>query len=161
MKKSAFRAFYSETVGPLCAYVRHASGDADLAEDLAHETYLRFLTSESKSRSFQHDKNYLYKIATNLVRDHWRAAHRRREAAQRSPKTRTATTPNMDLRIDLEAALEQLQPNERAMLWLAYVEGFAHREIAVVLDVQVDSVRVLLHRARQKIAHILRGPVPE
>jgi RNA polymerase sigma-70 factor (ECF subfamily) len=41
-------------------------------------------------------------------------------------------------------------------MWLAYVEGADHREIAAALGLRERSVRVLLHRARRKLATLLR-----
>ena len=42
------------------------------------------------------------------------------------------------------------------MLWLAYVEGFSHREIATVLGMKTASIKLLLFRARRRLAAILR-----
>ena len=58
---------------------------------------------------------------------------------------------------------QRIAPRERALLWLAYGEGRPHREIAGILDVAELSVRVLLFRARRKLAKILeeRGLGPE
>jgi len=52
---------------------------------------------------------------------------------------------------------EQLRPQQRQLMWLAYVEGAEHREIAAALGLRQGSVRVLLHRARRKLAALL-GP---
>jgi RNA polymerase sigma-70 factor (ECF subfamily) len=56
---------------------------------------------------------------------------------------------------DMTRAFRQLKPEHRSLLWLAYVEGFDHREIAAARGVQEKSVRVLLFRARQALAAIL------
>ena len=49
----------------------------------------------------------------------------------------------------------RLKTQEQTLLWLAYVEGFDHREIAQVLELKEKSVRVLLSRARKKLAGML------
>jgi RNA polymerase sigma-70 factor (ECF subfamily) len=49
----------------------------------------------------------------------------------------------------------RLKPQERDLLWLAYVEGFDHREIAAALHLAEKSVLVLLFRARPKLARLL------
>jgi RNA polymerase sigma-70 factor (ECF subfamily) len=41
-------------------------------------------------------------------------------------------------------------------MWLAYVEGADHREIAAALGLRERSVRVLLHRARRKLAALIQ-----
>ena len=52
-------------------------------------------------------------------------------------------------------ALDRLRVQERTMLWLAYVEQASHREIASALEVGEGSVKVLLSRARRKLAAAL------
>jgi DNA-directed RNA polymerase specialized sigma24 family protein len=50
-----------------------------------------------------------------------------------------------------------LTPRNRVLLWLAYVEGSAHREIAAALGLKASSVPVLLFRARRKLARLLKS----
>jgi RNA polymerase sigma-70 factor (ECF subfamily) len=59
----------------------------------------------------------------------------------------------------MQRALGELAPRERALVWLAYVEGASHAEIAAALGLSALSVRVLLFRARGKLARILRQEV--
>ena len=56
-----------------------------------------------------------------------------------------------------------LKPRERELLWLAYVEGSTHTEIADTVGVKTASVKMLLFRARQHLATVLRekGFAPE
>jgi RNA polymerase sigma-70 factor (ECF subfamily) len=53
------------------------------------------------------------------------------------------------------AVFARLKPQEQSLLWLAYVEGFDHREIAIALQLRERSVRVLLFRARRRLASLL------
>ena len=57
----------------------------------------------------------------------------------------------------------ELKPRERALLWLAHVEEADHDEIGEALGLKSKSVRVLLFRARKKLAEILKkhGMAPE
>ena len=61
------------------------------------------------------------------------------------------------MRTDLSRAMRRLRPRERALLWLAYAEGSSHREIARMLGVKAASVKVLMFRARRRLAGFLRG----
>ena len=63
-------------------------------------------------------------------------------------------------RTDLDRALSQLAPRQRDALWLAYVEGSSHEEIAAILGMKVGSIKLLLFRARRKAARLLRGKRP-
>jgi RNA polymerase sigma-70 factor (ECF subfamily) len=56
----------------------------------------------------------------------------------------------------LGPALARMRPRERQLLWLAYAEGYTHREIAEVTGLASASIRLLLFRARRKIANLLR-----
>jgi RNA polymerase sigma-70 factor (ECF subfamily) len=49
----------------------------------------------------------------------------------------------------------RLKPRERALLWLAYAQGSSHREIADVLGLKAGSIKLLLFRARRKLAAML------
>ncbi len=63
----------------------------------------------------------------------------------------------MQQRADLDRALQQLKPRERALLWLAYTEGSSHREIAASVGVKLASVKLLLFSARKKLATIIKA----
>jgi RNA polymerase sigma-70 factor (ECF subfamily) len=56
----------------------------------------------------------------------------------------------------LGPAMAQMRPRERQLLWLAHAEGYSHREIAEVTGLGSTSIRLLLFRARRKIARLLR-----
>ena len=69
MDEDAFRAFYDRTSGALWGYLSRISGDRQVADDLLQESYYRLLKSAVPFDSETHRRNYLYRIATNLVRD--------------------------------------------------------------------------------------------
>ena len=52
---------------------------------------------------------------------------------------------------------EQLTARERALLWLAYVEGESHEEIAVSLGLGRRSIKVLLFRAKRRLRDLLKS----
>jgi len=58
---------------------------------------------------------------------------------------------------DLHRALVKLSHRQRDALWLAYAEGSSHVEIAERLGVKTSSVKLILFRARRKLARLLRG----
>ena len=69
---------------------------------------------------------------------------------------------SLELPVDMQRVFETLKPRQQHLLWLAYVEGFNHDEIAEVIGVKANSVRVLLSRARSELAARLsdRGLAP-
>src|SRR5579859_1660426 len=74
MDEDAFRAFYDRTAGPLWGYLSRISGDRQLADDLLQEAYYRLLKARVAFENETHRRNYLYRIATNLVHDTKRGA---------------------------------------------------------------------------------------
>jgi RNA polymerase sigma-70 factor, ECF subfamily len=52
--------------------------------------------------------------------------------------------------------LLQMRPRERQLLWLAHAEGYSHREIAEITGLSAAGIRLLLFRARRKVARLLR-----
>jgi RNA polymerase sigma-70 factor (ECF subfamily) len=128
MDEDSFRVFYERTARPVWAYLSRMTGDARLADDLLQETYYRFLRSGSTHENEAHRRNYLFRIATNLVHDHRRkpradrvemtegidAADARQDGRAGNIAERTAR------RLDLARAMGRLKPRERDMLWLAY-----------------------------------------
>jgi RNA polymerase sigma-70 factor, ECF subfamily len=155
MDEETFRAFYDRTVRSLWAYLSRLTGDAHLADDLLQETYYRFLRIDRPFSSEAHRRHYLFRIATNLVRDGQRR-HRVQfvpvpdeQAAEGDAAERSA------LRADLQRAMERLTSRERELLWLAYALGSSHEEIAQTLGLKTGSIKLLLFRARRRLAQYL------
>jgi RNA polymerase sigma-70 factor (ECF subfamily) len=162
MTEEAFRSFYDQTARSVWAYLARTTGDARLADDLLQETYYRFLRSRATLESDDHRRNYLFRIATNLARDHWRrprAERRLLEAADAERLSVDAHSADRAVRrLDLAKAMGRMKPRERSLLWLAYAQGFSHEEIAEVLGLKKASLKALLFRARQKLIGLLGTP---
>jgi RNA polymerase sigma-70 factor (ECF subfamily) len=154
MSESAFLAFYARTAGPLAGYLRRLSGNHAVAEDLLQDTYVRFLVSTRVPEDDEHRKNYLFRIATNLARDHFRRTARQRPLAA-PDNLMSGDPPPADG--DVWARLALLSPRDRELLLLAYVEGLTHKEIADITGLMRASIRPLLFRARRRFAAVLRA----
>lgn len=163
MNDAAFDAFYRRVSGGLWSYIHRVVGDAFVADDLFQKTFYRLLRQgESVPSEPDHLRRYLYRIASNLIVDHWREAGRERKWLELGVAP-LASSSQPDLRHDMMTTFKELRPRERALLWLAHVEEASHAEIAGALEIGEKSVRVLLFRARKKLASILekRGLSPE
>jgi RNA polymerase sigma-70 factor, ECF subfamily len=148
-----FLALYSRTAAPLRAYVARSLGSVVNADDIVQETYLRVLRHPVPTRDDDELRAYVFRIASNLVVDHWRA--RRRETTHQIPDP-GASGPDQGVRLDVKKLFARLKPRERQLVWLAHVEGADHKEIAAALGLRAGSVRVLLSRARHRLARMLR-----
>jgi len=151
MEEHSFHALYAATAKPLWAYIARVSGRPDVANDLVQETYCRFLSSQLTNRELAEAKPYLFRIATNLLHDRWRNG----EDTKWSEPTEIGFERDVDTQIDVSDLMQQLKPRERQLLWLAYVEGMTHREIAKSTGLRLMSVRILLLRARRRAAELL------
>jgi RNA polymerase sigma-70 factor (ECF subfamily) len=162
MDEETFRAFYERTARPVWAYLRRMTGDPLLSDDLLQETYYRFLRTERVYASEAHRRNYLFRIATNLVRDGRRRpridhVHVPAEDEPGALRASGDVAESALSRTDLARAMARLRPRERDLLWLAYAHGSSHQEIAESLGLKTASIKLLLFRARHKLAMLLGG----
>lgn len=158
MDSDAFGGFYQRSAPGLRAYLARVSGNPALADDLMQESYVRFLCASHPEGGEVNYRRYLYRIATNLLRDHWRRP--RASSIDDVPEGFLAVgdaSSRIDSQALLDPAMAQMRPRDRQLLWLAHAEGYSHREIAEITGLREGSVRLLLYRARRKIARLLRG----
>jgi RNA polymerase sigma-70 factor (ECF subfamily) len=159
MDEGSFRAFYNQTARALWAYLAKVTGDSAAADDLMQECYYRFLRTRHAALSGEQAKQYLFRTATNLLRDRWRRGQGKVNVPlddMEEVPTAEQTAESVQTRSDLKTALRQLTPREVQLLWLAYVEGSSHKEISDVVGLKAASVRPMLFRARHKLLGILR-----
>jgi RNA polymerase sigma factor (sigma-70 family) len=142
----------------LVRYVTRFTGDADLAEDVVQDTYLRL--RERPPEDGSGIRGWLFRVATNLARDATRTDRRRARLAQGAPARLPGPEPLPDpaalserseVRERVRAALETLNEKERTAL-LMREEGFTHREIAEAVGTTTKSVGTLVARALEKMA---------
>jgi RNA polymerase sigma-70 factor (ECF subfamily) len=159
MTEESFRTFYELTARPVRVYLARMTGDDRLADDLLQEAYYRFLRANVTFESDDHRRNYLFRIATNLVHDHRRKPFIEvsSTALPEVPDTTAAAqaAERAARRLDLHRAMKQLKPRERSLLWLAYAQGWSHEEIAGAIGVKTASLKQMLHRARHRLATLL------
>ena len=146
------RLLYDATARPIHAYLIGVTGQRDIADDVLQETYFRFLQRHPAGLPPAETRPYLFRIATNLLRDRWR----RRQESQWPENFDQSHACDVDTQLDVRRVMQALKPKERELLWLAYVEGMSHTEIAIATGLTALSIRPLLFRARKKAASLLR-----
>jgi len=154
MDQTAFGDFYRRTSRSLWSYVYRVTGNAADADDIVQDTFCRLLRGGPDADEEQ-QRRYVFRIASNLVVDRWRRQERVAEAARREvPPPHASADPGDE---DVARTFARLVPRERALLWLAYVEGHSHNEIARAVGLARDSVKVLLFRARKHLRDLLEA----
>jgi RNA polymerase sigma-70 factor (ECF subfamily) len=156
LDEPAFHRFYRQTAAGLRAYAARVLGNATHADDIAQESYLRLVRWPPATDDPHELRAVLFRIASRLIIDHWRRGRHERGRPDDSAAARGTPAVDIPLRVDMARVFEQLTPQQRQLMWLAYVEGADHREIATALGLRERSVRVLLHRTRRKLARLLR-----
>lgn len=140
-----FRGVYPKLAG----WVRRLVDDDDTAHEIASEAFVRLLARWTKVESPQ---SYLYMIATNLIRDHWRKTERERRAI-RSVTAGTALDPvaypTQD--VDVRNLIASLPPRLRDPFLLHYYGGFGVREVATLLHRPEGTIKADLFAARAKL----------
>jgi RNA polymerase sigma-70 factor (ECF subfamily) len=144
-----FRGVYPKLAG----WVRRLVDDDDTAHEIASEAFVRLLARWTKVDSPQ---SYLYMIATNLVRDHWRKTERERRAI-RSVTARAATEAAMEevaypvQDVDVRNLIASLPPRLRDPFLLHYYGGFGIREVATLLRRPEGTIKADLFAARARL----------
>ena len=86
MHEQTFDDVYRKLARPLLKYIARVTGDGSLAEDLLQKTFFRLLESTAPQMDERQMKNYVFKIASNLITDHWRGTQRfQRLLGRRNP----------------------------------------------------------------------------
>ena len=144
----------------LMRYLVRACGDAELAADIVQETFLRCAQRPPRP---DYAREWLFRVATNLVRETGRTNRRRlrlvESAPHRLPLPNEPATPDAEYgraqtRAMVRDALMALAPRDRMAL-LMREEGFSHREIASTLGVANNSAGKLIMRALERFARHL------
>jgi RNA polymerase sigma-70 factor (ECF subfamily) len=155
LDERAFAAFYERTSRAVWLYAYRVTGHAADADDVVQEAFCRVIATDVDVTDDEGLRRYVFRIAGNLMTDRWRRAARERSWLERwrGVAEEPVVDPGYDDSVSHEFAA--LAPRERALLWLAYVEGENHREIADALGLSRASVKVLLFRARARLRQLL------
>ncbi len=140
-----FKGVYPKLAG----WVRRLVDDDDTAHEIASEAFVRLL---SRWTTVESPQSYLYMIATNLIRDHWRKTERERRAI-RSVTAGAALDPvaypAQD--VDVRNLIASLPPRLRDPFLLHYYGGFGIREVAALLKRPEGTIKADLFAARAKL----------
>lgn len=133
------------------------SGDADLARDIVSDTFARIWVSAPEVR-VETARAYLLAIARNLFLHHQRRRKRQAPLEGIDPAV-DSPDAGIEARSELDhvlSCIQRLPEGERTALLLHGTEGLSYAETARVLGKSEGAVRVLVHRARRKLARIVQ-----
>ena len=161
-----FDRIYAEHHARILRYLTRMVGAQD-AEDLAQEVFIRAARSYDDFRHEAKIETWLYRIATHVAVDRLRGTASRRETLLGQELDEVAadgreTVSSLEEKTLRRAANEcirnviyGLPENYRTPLILSELEGFTNREIAEIMDVSLDTVKIRLHRAKEQLKQAL------
>src|SRR5262249_21476477 len=140
----------------LAGWVRRLVDDDETAHEIASEAFVRLLSKWTSIDKLDSPQSYLYMIATNLVRDHWRKMERERRAftkAAAGTDPEPYSDPSQDVAI--RELLAALPARLREPFLLHYYAGFGVKEIAAQLKKPEGTIKADLYHARAKLKEAL------
>lgn len=154
-------AWFEEHVETIHAYVCRRAG-RDVAADVTAETFrVALVQFDRYDPSLGNERAWLYGIATNLLRRHWRTEIRALRTQQRSVLSMPAVgdpllaaEDRIDARRDVDRVLEAvalLDPDDRDIVLLSVWEGLTSAEVAAAVGIPAGTVRSRLSRIRAQL----------
>lgn len=154
-EKEAFAVLFSRYRVPLYGYIRRMVSRSELADELFQDTFLNVHRArDTWSSAHGSFRSWLYRIATNAIRDRARMQGRRPEVLEEHERARAEDPLG---KVALERALASLPDNLRDAFLLGAIAGFDHNEIALSLSITPDNARARLSRARSHLRERLEG----
>jgi RNA polymerase sigma-70 factor, ECF subfamily len=177
-KKLDFQEIYTTYQPKILRYLSRMLGGND-AEDVTQEVFVKVDKGLKEFRGEAQLSTWIYRIATNAALDRLRSSsYRQREKecapgdpsddneCMAEPEDKDVWTgekkPGADQQLIrremnrcIREYIDQLPEDYGTVLVLSEVEGFKNREIAEILEVSLDTVKIRLHRARAKLKESL------
>lgn len=151
----AYEQIYRLFERPVYALAWRLLGDRDEAQEILHDAMLQLFDKLDQYRGDSPFWGWLRQIAVN--ESLMRLRKRRLDYVDELPEPEamlTAAAPALEAP-DLERALEVLPPLTRSVVWLYYVEGYTHEEIAQAFAKSVSFSKSQVLRGTQKLRHVL------
>jgi RNA polymerase sigma-70 factor (ECF subfamily) len=151
-------------------YIWARVSNQQLAEDLTGEVFIRMVTHLPKYRSSGTPfAAWLYRIARNLVVDHYRKVSNRYEML---PIDEIETLPGEEQSVanqvenqlfveQVHGAIKQLKPDRQDIIILRFIIGLPSQTVADILGKTLGSIKVKQHRAIKELRRILEPPSGE
>jgi RNA polymerase sigma-70 factor (ECF subfamily) len=159
----ALAEIYDRYAEPIYGYLYRYLGNADLAQDMTSETFLRFLKVLGTSRAPRDQlRGWLYRVAHNLAMDWFRQQAKgyslpldeELAVGSDSPPSRVEED---QLQQQLREAIRQLTPSQQQVIVLRFGEGLKLGEIGQLLGKSEGSIKLLQYRAIRRLREILEG----
>ncbi|WP_062108444.1 RNA polymerase sigma factor [Bacillus niameyensis] len=155
---SAFESLVFRYHKPLFGYVFRLLQDEKLAEDIVQESFLKIYQQGKKGFVPEQFKPWIYKIATNACKDYWRKASTQRERISEINEN-SQVHHIIDRQIERQwmvESLNQLSLDYRTVLYLRFYQDLQYAEIAIALDLPINTVKTRISRGLKQLESIIK-----
>jgi RNA polymerase sigma-70 factor (ECF subfamily) len=149
-----FDEFYESHFDRVARALTLACGDRDLAHDAAQEGFARALRHWRKVRDMDRPDGWVYVVAMNQLRDHWRRAGRRRGRTP-EPEYVADDTSAVATRVSVRDAIATLPPRQREAVVLRYLADLPLADVADAMGCALGTVKATLHEAMATMRIVL------
>ena len=165
MDDSGFETLMTAHHGEIYRYLARATGRASDADDLSQETFIRAYRAYRALPPDANTRAWLFTIATNLSRNHFRARERRR-LAYAAVSVTVGESDDADPEGEvlgretgqfLQATVRRLPLKQRLAFLQRKIHGLEYDEIGRSLECSAESARAHVFQAMRKIRQALNG----
>jgi RNA polymerase sigma-70 factor, ECF subfamily len=163
---SAFQAIFDRYARPIISFIYDMMNDRDLSEELMQETFVRAYRNLDSLRGEARLSTWLFGIAKNVAREHWRARQRDSRKVEIDDEAVTELRDeglppddsliNKELNGVIRDALASLDEDKRLVFSLKIFQQQSYEEIAAVTGFTVAKLKTDLHRARLEMRRLIR-----
>jgi len=148
---------YRRHRGRALAVARRILGDADEAEDVVQEVFIRLCLTPTLFDGRSAYSTWLHRVMVNSSINTLRSARRRARLRLDSlpPLTPEQQAIGRELEQRFREALEEVSEQHQQVLWLREVRGLSYPEIAALLHIPEGTVKSALNRGREKVHAVL------
>lgn len=155
MKKKRFFKLIDEFYSNLERFALHLTRNRDFAKDLVSDTVIAAYNGRKSIRDEQAFLSYIFTICRRI---YYRELKKAINYTEQTPDEIFSRELSPEIRTDLVIiynALDSIEPEEKELILLHEISGFKYREIAEIMNISIDNVKVKLHRAKNKVSEIL------
>jgi len=156
----AFAFFYDKYVKNIYRFVFLKVSNQQVAEDLTQDVFLKVWQHLVDKRNVKSFRAFIFRVARNSIIDYYRQSNKQTlplEYVEGTLEVSDDAVLNLDQSLDTTVLLKQMKQlkNEyQEILLLKYVEELSIDEISQVIQKDKNNVRVMLHRALNKLKEI-------
>lgn len=161
MKKQDFAKFYKENMDRIYRYVYFRTGqNQDVAEDLVAEIFMKALKAFDRYDPEKSKSAWIYRIAHNHLANYYRDKKQTVDIDDvafflKGDDGNEVMETQEDV-LALQKGLDTLNVDERRLVTMKYLEGYAYKEMAEVIGKSADALKVATHRAMLKLRSVLQ-----